>query len=241
MEDNKFALDSCSSSPQKRTIALGFSEVKRTICTSILCCSMTILTAICFLDRQYVTDIAVKIVKHRHWTYVDLRVSVTFACLTASVLFAIQSVEVTVSLYFLSFFPSDIRPSAPLRALSRRCAGGEKALSRRINESRPCAAGCGHARHIRRRNATSNAIALEVAPWPALTQKQRAAMQARQGRHSKQQCKRYRANTVTASSKASATRQAARQPQPAPLSHRRNSHLEGPAAPRSRVVHVKRL
>ena len=44
-------------------------------------------------------------------------------------------------------------------------------------------------------------------------------MQARQGKHSKQQCKRYRANTVTANSKASATRQAAQQPQPAPLSH----------------------
>ena len=39
-------------------------------------------------------------------------------------------------------------------------------------------------------------------------------MQARQGKHSKQQCKRYRANTVTANSKASATRQAAQQPQP---------------------------
>ena len=41
-------------------------------------------------------------------------------------------------------------------------------------------------------------------------------MQARQGKHSKQQCKRYRANTVTANSKASATRQAGQQPQPAP-------------------------
>ena len=48
-------------------------------------------------------------------------------------------------------------------------------------------------------------------------------MQARQGKHSRQQCKRYRANTVTANSKASATRQAAQQPQPAPLTHRCNS------------------
>ena len=43
-------------------------------------------------------------------------------------------------------------------------------------------------------------------------------------KNSKQQCKRYRANTVTANSKASATRQAAQQPQPAPLSHRRRTH-----------------
>ena len=38
-------------------------------------------------------------------------------------------------------------------------------------------------------------------------------------KNSEQQCKRYRANTHTANSKASATRQAAQQPQPAPLSH----------------------
>ena len=67
--------------------------------------------------------------KHRQWTYVDLRVSVTFACLTASGLFAIQSGEVTVSLYFIYFFPSDIRPPAPLRALSCRCAGGDNGSS----------------------------------------------------------------------------------------------------------------
>ena len=41
-------------------------------------------------------------------------------------------------------------------------------------------------------------------------------MQARQGKHSKQRCKRYRAKTVTANSKASATRQTAPQLQPAP-------------------------
>ena len=52
--------------------------------------------------------------------------SVTFACLTATILFAIQSGEVTVSLYFSLFFPLDIRPPAPLRALSRWCAGGRK-------------------------------------------------------------------------------------------------------------------
>ena len=42
----------------------------------------------------------------------------------------------------------------------------------------------------------SNAIALEVAPWPAVTQKQRAAMQALQSKHthSKQQSKRYKAS-----------------------------------------------
>ena len=49
-------------------------------------------------------------------------------------------------------------------------------------------------------------------------------MQALQSKHSKQQCKRHRAKTVTANSKASATRQTAPQPQPVPLSHRRNSH-----------------
>ena len=72
----------------------------------------------------------------------------------------------------------------------------KKALSRRNSESRPCAEGCGNARHNRRRNATSNAIALEVAPWPAVTQKQRAAMQALQSKHthSKQQSKRYKAS-----------------------------------------------
>ena len=111
----------------------------------------------------------------------------------------------------------------------------KKVLSKLIKESRPCAAGCGNARHIRRRNATSNAVALEVVPWSALTQKQRAAMQARQAKHSKQQCKRYRANTATANCK-QATRQAAQQPQPAPLSHRRDPHHEGPAAPRSRII-----
>ena len=52
-------------------------------------------------------------------------------------------------------------------------------------------------------------------------------------KNSKQQCKRYRANTVTANSKASATRQTAQQPQPAPLFHRRNSYREGPAASKS--------
>ena len=40
-------------------------------------------------------------------------------------------------------------------------------------------------------------------------------------KNSKQQCKRYRANTVTANSKASATRQTAQQPQPAPPPHRK--------------------
>ena len=49
-------------------------------------------------------------------------------------------------------------------------------------------------------------------------------MQALQGKHSKQQCKRHRAKIVTANSKASAIRQTAPQPQPVPLSHRRNSH-----------------
>ena len=76
-----------------------------------------------------------------------------------------------------------------------------KALSKRINASRPCAAGCGNARHNRRRSATANAIALEVAPWPVVIQKPRAAMQALQGKHRKQQCKRYRANAITANSK----------------------------------------
>ena len=72
----------------------------------------------------------------------------------------------------------------------------KKALSKLIKESRPCAAGCGNARHNRRRSATPNAIAWEVAPWPAVTQKQRAAMQAHQGKHShsKQQSKRYKAS-----------------------------------------------
>ena len=55
-------------------------------------------------------------------------------------------------------------------------------------------------------------------------------------KNSKQQCKRYRANTVTANSKASATRQAAQQPQPAPLSHRFDAHREGPAASKSRII-----
>ena len=66
----------------------------------------------------------------------------------------------------------------------------------------------------------------------------RAAMQARQGKHSKQPCKRYRANTVTANSKASATGQAAQQPQPAPLSHRKNTHrsFAAPKATPSSVV-----
>ena len=52
-------------------------------------------------------------------------------------------------------------------------------------------------------------------------------------KNSKQQCKRYRASTVTANSKASATRQAAQQPQPAPLSHRRRTH-EHFAAPNAK-------
>ena len=43
-------------------------------------------------------------------------------------------------------------------------------------------------------------------------------------KNSEQQCKRYRASTATANSKASATRQAAQQPQPAPLSHRNAHH-----------------
>ena len=55
-------------------------------------------------------------------------------------------------------------------------------------------------------------------------------------KNSKQQCKRYRANTVTANSKASAARQTAQQPQPTPLSHRRNSHREGPDASKSRTT-----
>jgi hypothetical protein len=38
-------------------------------------------------------------------------------------------------------------------------------------------------------------------------------------KNSEQQCKRYRAKTHTANSKASAAKQAAQQPQPAPLSH----------------------
>ena len=58
-----------------------------------------------------------------------------------------------------------------------------EALSKLIKESRPCAAGCGNAKHNRRRDTTSNAIALGVVSWPAVTQK-----------NSKQQCKRYRAN-----------------------------------------------
>ena len=72
-----------------------------------------------------------------------------------------------------------------------------KALRKLIKESRPCAAGCGNARYIRRRDTTSDAIALDVASWPAVTQKQQqAAMQALQGKHShsKQQSKRYKAN-----------------------------------------------
>ena len=43
-------------------------------------------------------------------------------------------------------------------------------------------------------------------------------------KNSEQQCKRYRADTHTANSKASATRQAAQQPQPAPLSRRKRTH-----------------
>ena len=49
-------------------------------------------------------------------------------------------------------------------------------------------------------------------------------------KNSEQQCKRIRASTATANSKASATRQAAQQPQPAPLSHRKRTH-EPCAAP----------
>ena len=49
--------------------------------------------------------------KHRQWTYVDLRVSDTFACLTATILFAIQSGEVAVSLNFFKSPPH--RTSAP--------------------------------------------------------------------------------------------------------------------------------
>ena len=112
--------------------------------------------------------------------------------------------------------------SSSIRLRSITC--NRKAPSRRDSESRPCAAGCGNARHNRRRSATANAIALEVAPWPAVTQKQQAAIQALQGKRSKRQCKRHRANTATGNSKASATRQTAPQPQPAPLSHRRNSY-----------------
>ena len=66
-------------------------------------------------------------------------------------------------------------------------------------------------------------------------------MQARQGRHSKQQYKRYRANTVTASSKASATGQPAQQLQPAPLSHRFDSrpwHLSTNEADHRINVHI---
>ena len=53
-------------------------------------------------------------------------------------------------------------------AFRHHCTFKRKALSRLIKESRPCAEGFGNARHIRRRDATSNSIASEVASWPAV-------------------------------------------------------------------------
>ena len=47
-------------------------------------------------------------------------------------------------------------------------------------------------------------------------------------KNSKQQCKRYRANTATANSKASATRQTAPQPRPVPPPHRKRRSLFSP-------------
>jgi len=67
---------------------------------------------------------------------------------------------------------------------------------------------------------------------PLSYEKPRAAVQVRQGKHSKRPCQRYRADTATANSKASATGQAAQQPQPAPLSHRKSTHRSFFAAPR---------
>ena len=59
-----------------------------------------------------------------------------------STLFAIQSGEVTVSLYFLLFFPSDIRPRAPLRALSRLGVRGAKmSLTMRCRDWKPAPLG----------------------------------------------------------------------------------------------------
>ena len=80
----------------------------------------------------------------------------------------------------------------------RLIAFSKKALSKLIKKSRPRAAGCGDAKQNRRRGATSNTIALDVASQPAVIQKQQAAKQALQGKHnnSKQQNKRYKANST---------------------------------------------
>ena len=60
-------------------------------------------------------------------------------------------------------------------------------------------------------------------------------------KNSQQQCKRDRASTATANSKASATRQTAQQPQPAPLSHRLGAwpwHLSTNKADHRINVHI---
>ena len=78
-------------------------------------------------------------------------------------------------------------------------AFSKKALSKLIKESRPrAAAGFGGAKQNRRRNATSNTIALTVASQPAVIHQQQAAKQALHGKHnnSKQQNRRYKANTT---------------------------------------------
>ena len=72
------------------------------------------------------------------------------------------------------------------------------ALSKLIKESRPRAAGCGDAKQNRRRDATSNTTALDVASQPAVIQSQQAPNQALQGKHnnSKQQNKRNKAKNI---------------------------------------------